>query len=151
MFAVPALIEAVFLPSFKQGIPDPVPSYEQILLNIILFFITRRFLLAIPVPFVLFAIAAFTSTRLGRQQHGSIQRHGDQRTSRPVGITGIAVLNILAGLALAVSGMLSMQRTEVSLSWMVIVTGVLSIGLGIALLRLQNWARAVVLCFTGYR
>lgn len=38
MFAVPAVIEAVFLPSLKQGIPNPLPGYEQILLCFSRFF-----------------------------------------------------------------------------------------------------------------
>jgi hypothetical protein len=149
MFAVPAAIEGVFLPSLKQGIPNPVPGYEQILLRFGLFFLTWRFLLAIPILVVLFTVAAFTSTGLHQEQRGSIRGVGDQPMIRPVGITAIATVSILGGIALAVLEMLSQRRPEGGLAWILIVVIALSVGLGIALLRLQNWARAVVIVLYG--
>ncbi len=67
MFAVPAVILAIFLPSLQQGLPNPVPGYEQILLEIASFCMHWRFLLALPIPMVLFTIAAFArSSHVGR-------------------------------------------------------------------------------------
>ena len=33
MFAFPAVIWAMFLPSLKQGLPNPIPAYERVLLD----------------------------------------------------------------------------------------------------------------------
>jgi type II secretory pathway component PulF len=33
MLGLPALIWAIFLPSLKQGLPNPLPAYEKILLD----------------------------------------------------------------------------------------------------------------------
>lgn len=60
MFAVPAVILAIFLPSLRQGLPNPVPGYEEALLEIASFCMRWRFLLAFPIPMALFSIAAFT-------------------------------------------------------------------------------------------
>jgi len=60
MFGLPELLWAVFLPSLRRGLPDPVPSYEQILLNFALFCGMYRFLVVPAVVSVLFAIAGFT-------------------------------------------------------------------------------------------
>lgn len=48
MFAVPAIIWAVFLPSLKQGLPDPIPAYESILLQIGVFCGEWKWLLVLP-------------------------------------------------------------------------------------------------------
>ena len=150
MFAVPSAIMAVFLPSLNQGIPDPLPGYEHVLLAVAAFFLTWRFLLALPIAFLLFAVAAFTSASTGRQQHGpSPRRINDQRMNRPVGITVIASLNILGGFALGVSELFSAHRPEGALVWISAVGVILSVGLGIALLKLQNWARAIVVVLYG--
>ena len=100
MFAVPAIIWDVFLPSLKRGLPDPIPAYERILLHIAFFCGSWKWLLAIPIPVVLFAIAAFTSASRVRQQHRPTRNLDDQPLTRPAGITVIAVLNIVGGLAL---------------------------------------------------
>jgi hypothetical protein len=150
MFAVPSAIMAVFLPSLNQGIPDPLPGYEHVLLAVAAFFLTWRFLLALPIAFLLFTVAAFTSASTGRQQHGpSPRRIDDQPMNRPVGITVIASLNILGGLALGVSAMFSAHRPEGALAWILAVGIILSVALGVALLKLQNWARAVVVVLYG--
>ncbi|MGC2329699.1 MAG: hypothetical protein WA604_23525, partial [Candidatus Sulfotelmatobacter sp.] len=78
MFAVPAVIEAVFLPSLKQGIPNPLPGYEQILLAVAAFFLGWRFVLALPIAVVLFTVAAFTSRSVVGQQQGRARRLDDQ-------------------------------------------------------------------------
>jgi hypothetical protein len=54
------VILANFLPSLQQGLPNPVPEYEQVLLEIASFCQRFRFLLALPIPMLLFSIAAFT-------------------------------------------------------------------------------------------
>jgi hypothetical protein len=150
MFAVPAAIMAVFSPSLSQGIPDPLPGYEHVLLAVAAFFLTWRFVLALPIALVLFTIAAFTSASTGRQQHSRPPRRlNDQPMNRPVGITVIASLNILGGFALGVSEMFSAHRPEGALAWILAVGVTVSVGLGVALLRLQNWARAVVVVLYG--
>ena len=70
MFGLPAAVWAVFLPSLKQSLPDPIPGYERILLEVA--FLCSRFkwmvaLLALPIVVVLFTVAEFTSqTRVGK-------------------------------------------------------------------------------------
>jgi len=149
MFAVPAIIWAVFLPSLKQGLPDPIPAYERILLDIAVFCGSWKWLLAIPIPVVLFTIATFTSaSRVGRQYRPT-RNLNDKPLTRPLGITVIATLNIVGGLALGASEMISSRRLEDGLVWMLVVGAILSVGLGVGLLRLQNWARAVIVVLYG--
>jgi cytochrome c biogenesis factor len=65
MFALPAAV-AVFLPSLKPGIPDPVPVYEGILLGAAFFCLRWHWLLVplvLPTVVLLFIVAAFTSRR----------------------------------------------------------------------------------------
>lgn len=150
MFAIPPVIMAVFLPSLNQGIPDPLPGYEHVLLAVAAFFLTWRFVLALPIALVLFTVAAFTSASTGRQQSSRpLRRLNDQPMNRPAGITVIASLNILGGLALGVSEMFSAHRPEGALAWILAVGIILSVGLGIALLKLQKWARAVAVVLYG--
>ncbi len=64
MFALPAAVSAVFLPSLKQNLPDPIPGYERFLVEIALFCSSAKWmlsLLALPIVAVLFTIAEFTS------------------------------------------------------------------------------------------
>jgi hypothetical protein len=151
MFAAPAIIWAVFLPSLKQGLPDPIPAYERILLDIAVFCGGWKWLLAILIPVVLFTIAAFTSASRVGQQYRPTRNLDNRPLTRPVGITVIAALNIVGGLALALgaSEMISSHRPEDGLVWMLVVGAILSVGLGVGLLRLQNWARAVVVVLYG--
>jgi hypothetical protein len=60
LFVLPAVVEAVFLPSLRQGVPNPIPDYEAILLEVALFCHRFRWLLAPFSVVVLFLIAAFT-------------------------------------------------------------------------------------------
>lgn len=149
MFAVPAIVWAAFLPSLKQGLPSPIPSYERILLHIAFFCDSWKWLLAIPIPVVLFTVAAFTSaSRVGKQPRPPRNRDG-QPLSRPVGIMVIAALNIVGGVALGATEMISSHRPEDGLVWMLVVGAILSVALGVGLLTLQNWARAVVVVLYG--
>jgi hypothetical protein len=71
MFVLPALIWAVFLPSLKQGFPNPIPGYERALLETAIFCDRWKWLLALPVLGVgslLFNIAKLTSHPVGKQQ-----------------------------------------------------------------------------------
>jgi hypothetical protein len=147
MFVVPSTIMAIFLPSLNQGIPNPLPDYERVLLAVAAFFLAWRFLLALPIALVLFSVAAFTSASTGRQQRSRPPRRlNDQPMNRPAGITVIASLNILGGFALGVSAMF---QPEGALAWILAVGIILSVGIGVALLKLQNWARAVVVVLYG--
>jgi hypothetical protein len=49
MFGYPALIWAIFLPSLKQGLPNPLPAYEKMLLDIAVFCSEWRFILVLPI------------------------------------------------------------------------------------------------------
>lgn len=60
LFVLPAVVEAVFIPSLRQGVPNPMPGYEQILLGVALFCHRFRWLLAPPTVLVFFLIAGFT-------------------------------------------------------------------------------------------
>jgi hypothetical protein len=83
MFAIPAAIWAVFLPSLKQGLPDPIPVYERMLLDIAVFCGSWKWLLAVPIPIVLFTVAAFTSASNGSQQNRRTRRSDDHAVTRP--------------------------------------------------------------------
>ncbi len=64
MFGLPAAVWAAFLPSLKQGLPDPIPGYERILLNIAVFCVSWKWILALlslPIIVVVFTVAEFTS------------------------------------------------------------------------------------------
>jgi len=67
MFVLPAAVWAAFLPSLKQGLPDPIPGYERILLEVAVFCVTWRFLLALPIAAVLFTVAGFTNATRRRK------------------------------------------------------------------------------------
>lgn len=148
MFAIPAVIEAVFLPTLKHGTSSPLPGYEQIPLAVAAFCIGWRFVLAIPIALGLFTVAAFTSSS-GASKAGPSTQIKSHPTNRPVGITVIAWLNILGACVLVLSGLLSAHQPEGGLAWMLAAVVVLSVCLGFALLRLQNWARAVVIVLYG--
>jgi predicted membrane metal-binding protein len=60
LFILPAAIEAVFLPSLRQGIPNPIPDYEATLLEVAFFFHRFRWFLAPTTIFALFLIATVT-------------------------------------------------------------------------------------------
>jgi len=63
---------------------------------------------------------------------------------RPIGVTIIAVLNILGLFALIVSEFfVSPLRPEGGLLGLLVVVALFSVGLSVALLMLQNWARWV--------
>ena len=73
IFGLPEAIRAVFLPSFKQGIPAPVPGYERALLGIAVFCFSSGGL-ALPIAavvVVLFTIAGLTSA-IGTRKQGGI-------------------------------------------------------------------------------
>jgi hypothetical protein len=65
MFGYPALIWAIFLPSLKQGLPNPLPAYEKMLLDIAVFCSEWRFILVLPIMGLglLFAIAEVAGRR----------------------------------------------------------------------------------------
>jgi hypothetical protein len=42
MFAFPAVSVGDFLPSLRQGLPDPPPGYEQIFLGIAAYYIQAQ-------------------------------------------------------------------------------------------------------------
>jgi hypothetical protein len=61
IFVVPNVVLAVYLPSLKQGFPDPVPGYEQLLLQFTAFCMTWRLPFALPIVAAPFSIAALTT------------------------------------------------------------------------------------------
>jgi hypothetical protein len=62
MFCLPAAIWAIYLPSLRQGLPNPVPGYEQILLGIAVFCGTWKWFLALLVPPTVAALLAIGLT-----------------------------------------------------------------------------------------
>jgi hypothetical protein len=76
MFSYPAIVWAIFLPSLRQGLPNPIPAYERILLGIAVFCSDWRFILVLPIAGLglLFTMAEVTS------------RYGSERlTDKPRG------------------------------------------------------------------
>ena len=65
MFGLPALIWAVFLPSLRQGLPNPIPAYERVLLEMAVFCSEWKWLLALPILGLglLFTIVELTASR----------------------------------------------------------------------------------------
>ena len=64
MFGFPAIVWAAFLPTLKQGIPNPIPGYERALLEAAAICVIWKWmlaLLALPIVVLLFTIAAFTT------------------------------------------------------------------------------------------
>jgi hypothetical protein len=68
MFAVPATILAVFLPSLKQGLPDPIPIYERVLLEIAVFCGSWKWFLVLPLLGLgmAFTVAELASSRVSK-------------------------------------------------------------------------------------
>ena len=68
MFAVPATIWAIFLPSLKQGLPDPLPVYERVLLDTAVFCGIWKWLLVLPLVGlgIAFSVAEVASPRVSR-------------------------------------------------------------------------------------
>lgn len=66
MFAVPAIIWAIFLPSLRQGLPDPIPLYERFLLEIAVFCGSWKWLLVLPLLGLgmVFTVAELASSRV---------------------------------------------------------------------------------------
>ncbi len=67
MFVLPAAVKAVFLPPLRQGLPNPVPGWEQILLSAAVFCIDWQWLLALPMVGVLRTVAALTSVSVSNK------------------------------------------------------------------------------------
>jgi hypothetical protein len=61
IFVLPNVVWAVFLPTLKQGLPNPIPGYERLLLEFAVFCDTWRFPFALPIVAAPFACAAFTT------------------------------------------------------------------------------------------
>ena len=60
MFGLPAAVWAAFLPSLKQGLPNPITGYERILLEAAVFCSRLKWMLALlafPIVVVLFTVA----------------------------------------------------------------------------------------------
>jgi len=70
MFAVPAAIWAVFLPSLKQGLPDPIPVYERVLLEVAVFCGSWKWLLLLPLVGLgtAFTVAELASSRVSKER-----------------------------------------------------------------------------------
>jgi hypothetical protein len=88
-----------------------------VLLAVAAFSLRWRFVVALPIAVVLFTVAAFSSPSKVRQQRRT-RSLDHQPMTRPVGITVIALLNILGGFAVGLSEMLSTDRPERGLAGM---------------------------------
>jgi hypothetical protein len=138
MFVVPAAVKDLLLPSLEQG--GAIPYYDRVILGVAVFFLSWRFFLALPIPVVLFAIALFTNERV-------LKSHAVAATplKRPIGVTVIAIINILAGFGVTGLLLLSSLPPEGVLLGILVTAALLGFGLGVALLMLQNWARMLTI------
>ncbi len=145
MFALPAAVKDLLLPSLEQGVV--IPFYERALLGVSIFCLSFRYLLVLPIVLVLFAVALFTNERVAKNQFAAAA----PTMKRPTGVTVIAVLNIiLAGVVIIASGVLpSAHRPQGVMLGILVTAALFWAGLGVALLKLQNWARVLVILFTG--
>ena len=68
MFAVPATIGTIFLPSLKEGLSDPLPVWERVFLDIAVFCGTWKWLVLLPLLGLgmSFTVAALTSSRVSK-------------------------------------------------------------------------------------
>lgn len=144
MFVLPAAVKDLLLPSLQQGVV--IPFYERALLGVSIFCLSFRYLLVLPIVVVLFAVALFTNERVAKNHVAAATM-----VKRPTGVTVIAVLNIiLAAVVLIASGVLpSLHRPQGVLLGILVTAALFWACLGVALLKLQNWARVLVILFTG--
>jgi hypothetical protein len=65
MFGLPAIVWAVFLPSLRQGLPNPIPVYERVILDIAVFCGNWKWVLLLPLLGlgIIFTIAEATLSR----------------------------------------------------------------------------------------
>ena len=65
LFGLPAVVWAVYLPSLRQGLPNPIPLYEKALLETAVFCDVWKWLLALPLVGVgiVLAIVGLTVSR----------------------------------------------------------------------------------------
>lgn len=146
MFGLPAIVKAVFLPSLETGLPNPVPGWEQLILIVTEFCLRWRWV-ATPIPIVLFTIAGIGSDLRSRKRATAPPHHKDgtlASVKRPIGIVIIALINVLGGILFVLfTAFLSGLRSE---SQGVLILAILAgVGLGVALLMLQNWGRWIVI------
>jgi hypothetical protein len=146
MFVLPAAVMAAFLPPLEQGSRTPIPGYERILLEAAAFCLTWRFLLALPIVVALFTIAIFTNENAVKDRAAA----STPARKRPTGVTIIAAINILAGVAvLATELFLSPQPPQGVALGLLVTVALIPFGLGVALLKLENWARVLTIVFSG--
>ena len=70
MYVLPAVVLRIFLPSLEQGIPNPVPVYEQLLLAITEFCVRWRVIALLLMPLVLavcFIAGGFANSRRAKE------------------------------------------------------------------------------------
>jgi hypothetical protein len=143
MFALPAAVNDLLLPSLERGVV--MPFYERVLLGVSSYFLTFRFLLALPILVVLFTIAIFTNERVAKDRTARATP-----VKRPTGVTVIAVLNILGGVAVIAGGLfLSPEPPQGVALGILVIVALLPVGLGVALLQLENWARVLMIVFSS--
>lgn len=65
MFGLPAIVWAVFLPSLRQGLPNPIPVYERVILDMAVFCGNWKWVLLLPLLGlgIIFTIAEATLSR----------------------------------------------------------------------------------------
>jgi hypothetical protein len=143
LFALPAAVNAVLLPSLEQG--AIIPLYARVLLGVAIFCLTFRFLLVLPIVVVPFTIAIFTNERVTKDRAAAATP-----AKRPTGVTVIAGLNILAGVAvLAIGSFWSPQPLQGVALGLLVTEALFGVGLGVALLKLENWARVLMIVLSG--
>lgn len=65
MFGLPAIVWAVFLPSLRQGLPNPIPVYERVILEMAVLCGNWKWVLLLPLfgLGIIFTIAEATLSR----------------------------------------------------------------------------------------
>jgi hypothetical protein len=150
MFGLPAMVKVVFFPSLEKGFPNPVPVWEQFILIATEFCLRWRWF-TIPIPIVLFTVAGVSGDLRLRRQSAALPHHKDGTlvpVKRPVGIVIIALINVLGGI-LYILFTAFLPRVRNGSQGVLTLALLAGVGLGVALLMLQNWGRWIAIVLYG--
>ncbi|MGA8214421.1 MAG: hypothetical protein WB799_12565 [Candidatus Sulfotelmatobacter sp.] len=142
MFVLPAAVKDILLPSLERGVV--IPFYERLLLGVAVFFLSWRVILAFPIVVLLFTIAVFTNETADKGRPAAATP-----VKRPTGVVVIAGLNILGGVAVIAVELFQSQPLQGIALGLLVTVGLLGVGLGGALLKLENWARVLMIVLSG--
>ncbi|MGB6403409.1 MAG: hypothetical protein WBF26_11225 [Candidatus Sulfotelmatobacter sp.] len=142
MFGLDFVVKHLLLPSLEQG--GVIPFYDRVLLGVAVFFLSWRVILALPIVVVLFTIAVFTNESVTKDRPATATP-----VKRPIGVVVIAGLNILGGVVVIAVGMFRSQPPQGVELGLLATVALFGVGLGVALQKLENWARVLTIVFSG--